>query len=92
MLKELNKSLSETTGVKTGRYQLILYNDAVHTFDFVIDTLMVVCGHSYHQAAQCALMTHHKGKCGVREGALLELAPLREALREKNLIAKIENL
>ena len=31
---------------------LVLYNDDVHTFDYVIETLVRVCEHTYEQAEQ----------------------------------------
>ena len=33
---------------------LTLHNDDVHTFDYVIETLMDVCEHDMVQAEQCA--------------------------------------
>ena len=34
--------------------ELVLWNDDVNTFDFVIHTLMELCSHSFEQADQCA--------------------------------------
>jgi len=69
---------------------LILYNDDVSTFDFVIETLMDVCAHEYIQAEQCAHIVHNNGKCGVKRGSFEELKPKCEALIEKGLSATIE--
>lgn len=69
---------------------LIVYNDDVNTFDFVIETLMDVCSHEYIQAVQCAHLIHNTGKCGVKRGAFEELKPKCEALLEKGLSAAIE--
>jgi ATP-dependent Clp protease adapter protein ClpS len=41
---------------------LIVWNDEVNTFEWVIETLMEVCGHSPEQAEQCSYFIHHKGK------------------------------
>jgi ATP-dependent Clp protease adaptor protein ClpS len=41
---------------------LLLLNDDVNTFDYVIDVLMKVCEHTFEQAETCALITHYKGK------------------------------
>lgn len=46
-------------------YHLIVWNDHVNTFDWVIATLMEVCGHEPEQAEQCTLIIHYKGKCSV---------------------------
>jgi len=69
---------------------LIVFNDDVHTFDFVIETLVDVCNHEYLQAVQCTHLIHSKGKCGVKRGAFLDLKPKCEALLEKGLSATIE--
>ncbi len=69
---------------------LIVHNDDVNTFDFVIETLVEVCGHEYLQAVQCAHLIHNTGKCGVKRGAFEVLKPACEALIEKGLSATIE--
>ena len=40
---------------------LIVWNDEVNTFQWVIETLMEVCGHSYEQAEQCSYIIHFQG-------------------------------
>lgn len=69
---------------------LVLYNDDVNTFDFVIESLVKVCGHDLLQAEQCTILVHYKGKCAVKSGSYKELNPLREALLERGLSANIE--
>jgi ATP-dependent Clp protease adaptor protein ClpS len=69
---------------------LIVYNDDVNTFAFVIETLVDVCGHEYLQAVQCAHLIHNTGKCGVKRGAYEIVRPLCEALLDKGLSAAIE--
>lgn len=69
---------------------IILYNDDVNTFDFVIETLVDVCNHEYLQAVQCAHLVHNTGRCGVKRGTFYELKPKCEALIEKGLSATIE--
>ncbi len=72
-------------------YSLILHNDEVHSFDYVIEALMDVCSHSYEQAVQCTIITHHKGSCDVRKGTIHALKPLKNALTEKELSATINS-
>ena len=69
---------------------LIVHNDDVHTFDFVIETLVDVCNHDHIQAEQCTSIIHFNGKCGVKRGAFEDLKPKCEALLEKGLSATIE--
>lgn len=69
---------------------LILYNDDFNTFEFVIKSLMEVCGHDLHQAKQCTYLIHYKGKCEVKVGTYDQLKPLKDALIERGLSAVIE--
>ena len=54
---------------------LLLLNDDVNTFDYVIEVLMKVCHHTLEQAETCAMITHYKGKCSVKSGTYEELKP-----------------
>ncbi len=69
---------------------LVLHNDDVHSFDYVINALVEICKHDYTQAAQCTIITHYKGKCDVKKGQYGILKPMREALVERELSATID--
>jgi ATP-dependent Clp protease adaptor protein ClpS len=69
---------------------LVLHNDEVNTFDWVIESLVKVCNHDRLQAEQCSFIVHHSGKCAVKDGALDDLRPLKEALLERGLSATID--
>ena len=69
---------------------LILHNDDINTFDFVIETLIDVCGHNPLQAEQCAFIVHHNGKCGIKKGSFTDLKPIYETLLGKGLSATID--
>ena len=73
------------------KVSLVLHNDDVNTFDFVISNLMEVCEHSLPQAEQCALITHHKGKCEIKLGESSVLKPMQSILQEKGLIVTLED-
>lgn len=68
---------------------LILFNDDVNTFDWVIECLVEYCGHNSIQAEQCAYIVHHNGKCSIKRGDLKTLIPICSALLEKGLSAEI---
>lgn len=68
---------------------LVLHNDEVNTFDYVIESLIEVCKHDSCQAEQCAYITHFKGKCDVKGGTYQEIAILRDQLIEKKLTVTI---
>ncbi|KFD38615.1 ATP-dependent Clp protease ClpS [Schleiferia thermophila str. Yellowstone] len=77
--------LEELTTVKS----IILFNDDVNTFDWVIEALIEVCGHTPEQAEQCAWITHLKGKCDVKNGSYEELKPMCTELLNRGLSAEI---
>lgn len=71
--------------------KLVLHNDEINTFDYVMNTLVEVCNHSLTQAEQCATITHYKGKCEVRTGVMKEMKDLRYKLISKGLKATVDN-
>lgn len=73
-------------------WSLIVWNDEVNTFDWVIETLVDVCGHSEEQAEQCALMIHFKGKYAVKNGDYDTLKPMCDAITERGIGATVETV
>ena len=69
---------------------LIVWNDEVNSFDWVIETLMEVCGHSHQQAEQCAIIIDSKGKYAVKDGSYDNLKPQCDAITERGINATIE--
>lgn len=57
-------------------YKLVLHNDDVNTFDFVIECLIEICKHTLEQAEQCTILVHYKGKCTVKTGSMELLKPM----------------
>jgi len=70
--------------------RLIMWNDEVNTFEWVIETLIDLCDHSQEQAQQCAWIIHTKGKYAVKNGAYDELKPLCDAITERGIGATVE--
>lgn len=70
-------------------HEIVLYNDEVNTFDYVIDTLMNVCDHTPEQAEQCSIIVHYKGKCTVKTGDYDYLKARCSRLLEAGLSAEI---
>jgi len=60
------------------KYQIIVYNDDVNTFDWVIESLIDVCEH-----------TPEQGKCEVLTGELEDLKPRCTELLNRGLSAEI---
>lgn len=72
--------------------QIIVYNDDYNTFDWVIESLMEVCSHTFEQSEQLSLIVHFKGKAAVKTGSMDELRPMKDALVDRGLSAVIETL
>ncbi len=71
-------------------YSLIVWNDEVNTFEWVIETLIEVCGHSTEQAEQCAMFIHQKGKYAVKKGDYDTLKPMCDAITDRGIGATVE--
>jgi len=82
---ELVEVLEDVTDVKS----LMVFNDDVNTFDHVINTLVKVCKHTAQQAEQCAMIIHYRGKCSVKKGQFEDLKPLKDAICEAGIDAKV---
>lgn len=76
---------------RTSDWSIVLYNDDVNTFDWVISCLMKYCGHDEIQAEQCAWFVHTKGKYAVKKGPQQSLKPICQTLIEKGLSAVLES-
>ncbi len=90
MVKEKLQPLNENEELLTDVKVLILHNDDVNSFDFVINALVELCGHDEHQAEQCTLIVHYKGKCGVKSGPLNELKPIHTEMTNRKLTVTIK--
>jgi ATP-dependent Clp protease adaptor protein ClpS len=88
VLIETDTEILEKT-VETDLMKLVVYNDDVNTFEWVIDTLVEVCKHTSEQAEQCTLIIHFKGKCSVKEGEFEELASMRNEICRRGISAEI---
>ena len=69
---------------------LIVWNDDVNTFEWVIETLIDVCGHSTEQAEQCAIIIDSKGKYAVKNGTYDDLKQDCDAITERGIGATVE--
>ncbi|MBI1184983.1 ATP-dependent Clp protease adaptor ClpS [bacterium] len=69
---------------------LILHNDDVNTFDWVIDSIVKICKHSVTQAEQLTLMVHFKGKAHIKKGTFNELKPLKDRFIDRGINATID--
>ncbi len=69
---------------------LIVYNDNINSFEWVIQSFMEVLNHPPDQAEQLAHIIHYKGKATVKTAPLSVLRPKKDALCDRKLSAVIE--
>ena len=69
---------------------LVVWNDEVNTFEWVITTLIEICHHTEDQAEQCAMIIHTQGKYAVKHGSYDELKPMCDAITERGIGATVE--
>ena len=84
------ESSVETITELTPNFSLIVWNDELNSFDWVIETLIEVCEHSQEQAEQCAMLIHYKGKYAVKKGEYETLKPMCDAITDRGIGATIE--
>jgi ATP-dependent Clp protease adaptor protein ClpS len=90
MVRHKSKPADKSADLCNTYNDLILYNDEINSFDFVIESLVVVCGHDFEQAEQCALIAHYKGRCAVKSGSYKELKGMMEELTLRRLTVAVE--
>lgn len=81
--------LLEDTEAPSGSV-IVLYNDDLNTFDWVIHCLVKYCKHHSEQAEQCAWLVHTSGKCVVKKGSYSDLHPICKSLQECGLSAEVQ--
>jgi ATP-dependent Clp protease adaptor protein ClpS len=74
---------------EVNQHEIVLHNDDVNTFDFVMDSLIDVCEHTLEQAEQCTMLVHYKGKCTVKTGEYKDLKPRCSKLLTLGLSAEL---
>lgn len=84
--KPLNKDKKKRDGDKSC---LVLFNDAVNTFEHVIKSLVDVCGHDPVQAEQCAMLVHLKGSCDIKIGSEPVLSQMSKSLNRLGLNSRV---
>ena len=90
--KEREELLEDLLEEEAGPYSLIVWNDEVNTFEWVIKTLIELCGHTEEQAEQCAYIIHYKGKYAVKHGTFNELKPICEGIKDRGIGATVESV
>lgn len=89
--QETQEAVAVEETVDTGHpSEIIVYNDDVNTFDWVIQCLMEILDHTSEQAEQLSLIIHFRGKATVKTGSRTDLQPRKDALVDRGLSAVLE--
>ena len=86
---ETNIEEDEITEV-IDKKQLILYNDDINSFQWVIECLMDILGFTLNQAEQSALLAHERGKIAIKSGDYDTLKPYHEEFGKCGITTAIE--
>ena len=89
--EDLEEILLAEMDTETGkRADLIVYNDDVNTFDWVIKCFMDICNFSFDQSEQLSIIIHYKGKATIKSGTIPQLKPIKDALVDRGLSAVLK--
>lgn len=88
-LEEKDEVLVEDDIGSSNGSEIIVYNDEVNTFDWVIMSFVEILKHTNEQAEQLSLLIHFKGKASVKSGMKSKLVPLKDALVDRGLSAEL---
>jgi ATP-dependent Clp protease adaptor protein ClpS len=84
------KTKTSQDSVTSKPFRIDLHNDNWNTFQHVINCLVQICGHEYHQAEQCAQIVHYNGKCDVKYGDYETISVMKEKLQSAGLSVTME--
>lgn len=90
MTKEKIERKDLKSEITDKQMRLVLHNDNFNVFEFVIKSLIDVCGHTEEQAEQCTLIAHYNGQCEIKVGPFNKLISYHKELSFKNLTVTIE--
>lgn len=71
-------------------HKLTLYNDDIHSHEYIMACLIRFCGHDPIQAEQSALIAHNNGKCNIKSGDFLEMFELQTTFNSMNVKTEVD--
>ena len=71
-------------------WQVVLFNDEVHSFDEVILQIQKATGYSLERATELTLRVHHNGKAVVFIGSKEDCVKVSGVLKQIQLIVQVE--
>lgn len=70
-------------------HKLVIYNDNVNSYQYIMASLIRFCKHEPLQAEQCAVVAHNKGKCSVKSGDFLQMFDLKNTFDDLEIKSEI---
>jgi len=74
-----------------GQYKVVMYNDDVHDFPYIMACLMRFCSYTPIQAEQSALIAHTTGQCNIKNGNWDDMFELTQSLISLDIKVMIES-
>jgi ATP-dependent Clp protease adaptor protein ClpS len=71
-------------------HKLIIYNDDVHSFAYIMACLIRFCDHTNTQAEQCAIIANNNGKCHVKSGSYLDLVEISNTFDKLDIMSEVQ--
>lgn len=87
--KEKTSDIPDATADVENIKNIILFNDDYNSFDFIIQSLVEVCGHDFMQAENCAMIAHYNGKCPIKKGVIDILRPIYVEMTNRQITVEI---
>lgn len=70
--------------------KVILFNDEIHSFDEVINQIIIATGYTYEKAQQITYEVHNNGKAITYSGDMFNCVKVSAILEEIELLTQIE--
>ncbi len=77
--QNVNNKISDTI------CHLILFNDHVNEYNYIVNSLIEICNHTPNQAEQCTLIAHLSGKCHIKKDYKSILNSMNEQFISRNI-------
>ena len=71
-------------------HKLVLLNDDVNSFPYIMACLIRFCMYEPGQAEQCALIADSVGRCAIKHGSYFDMEEMRDKLAGLNIKTKVE--
>lgn len=72
-------------------HELVIYNDNIHDYAYIIACLIKFCNHNPLQAEQCALIANNAGKCSVKVADPISILHIKAHFDKLDIKSKIKD-